>query len=73
MSHDKPSGWVRQSLMGSHCGGRVKRHKGGSAPKRVSRLVPCASPLLPNGEGETRWLTAVYLRIGIIRGAIAFS
>ncbi|MEH2395464.1 MAG: hypothetical protein V7K21_28695 [Nostoc sp.] len=28
----------RQSLIGSHCGGRVKSSNGGSVPKRFSNL-----------------------------------
>ncbi|MEH2394607.1 MAG: hypothetical protein V7K21_24120 [Nostoc sp.] len=34
---DNPFGLV-QSLMKSHCGGRVPRHKGGSAPLRFPDL-----------------------------------
>ncbi|MEH2396820.1 hypothetical protein [Nostoc sp.] len=38
-----PFGLV-QSLMESHCGGRVKRHKEGSAPKRFPDLFAPGSP-----------------------------
>ncbi|MEH2143889.1 hypothetical protein [Nostoc sp.] len=70
MSHDKPSGCASRSWGAT----AVEGLRGIKEPVRPCGFPTCPLGVSPSPFGRRlRWLTAVYLRIWVIRGAIAFS
>ncbi|MEH2276411.1 MAG: hypothetical protein V7K40_16870 [Nostoc sp.] len=70
MSHDKPSGCASR-LWGATA---VDGLRGIKEAVRPCSFPTCPLRVSPSHIGRRpRWLTAVYLRIWVLRGAIAFS